>query len=458
MINLFYGTDKNYLDITIISCINCIKNNILYIPASDGDRFNIFKNDPDPGVYKNIKIIINNQEKIYPHGEEINIIINNTIGIYILEKILHDFNNKKIFLSQNINLLSNGNLEKNKEILTYIDNESKIFSKDNSLENLLLIKDLLVKENYNTIISDKLDIIPNNVNLIFLKNYDNIDLFKDFILINKGFYIVFKKFQKNNLETILKDWDNTEFFKKNISNITNDTCALCIYGQLRTFEYCYPFLKYYILDCIPNLNIFALIDGNENDIMIIKNKIPNLRFCNTIQNYYNENEEYKKLEGKLNDIFKNSKSIYENPHKHYFTCIMWFRRWLINNIKNNWEFENKIRHKYCIGYRFDIVYTGSPNLEICSPSKIVSHCDLSYYGLSNDIDIMVELGLNFNKIDSISKEHAWEFASETKLLQYQKLRNLILIPQIELVKFVRFDISKLKQHTNHKNNFVSILN
>lgn len=67
---IYYGFEKNYGDITDIVYSKCLFQNYIIIPKDDNVRSQIF-GDPCYGIRKHIKIIEGNNVKIYEHDEEV---------------------------------------------------------------------------------------------------------------------------------------------------------------------------------------------------------------------------------------------------------------------------------------------------------------------------------------------------------------------------------------------------
>ena len=69
---LFYGVEGNYIDITSTVLKFFIHDSCLHIPIDDNLRSKIF-GDPCYGTYKHIKLIINDKIQIYFPDAEIKI-------------------------------------------------------------------------------------------------------------------------------------------------------------------------------------------------------------------------------------------------------------------------------------------------------------------------------------------------------------------------------------------------
>jgi len=70
--NIFYGYDKNYVDVTDIAMNQCYSNGTIYIPKHDNARANIL-GDPFFGNKKSIKVIIDGKETIYDENVDISL-------------------------------------------------------------------------------------------------------------------------------------------------------------------------------------------------------------------------------------------------------------------------------------------------------------------------------------------------------------------------------------------------
>jgi FkbM family methyltransferase len=73
---IFYGTNEYKIDITKIAIECSIINNIVYIPAGDEQRSMLFNVDPVRGVLKNIYIVYQGKETVYPYTTSVYIDIN----------------------------------------------------------------------------------------------------------------------------------------------------------------------------------------------------------------------------------------------------------------------------------------------------------------------------------------------------------------------------------------------
>ena len=73
---IFYGTDETKIDITKIALECSLIKNVVYIPAGDEQRAMLFNVDPVRGVLKNIYIVYQEKETVYPYTTSVYIDIN----------------------------------------------------------------------------------------------------------------------------------------------------------------------------------------------------------------------------------------------------------------------------------------------------------------------------------------------------------------------------------------------
>lgn len=81
-----YGINNNYKDVTNIALHYLVNNNILSIPAGNGNTDAIFE-DHLPGVIKHIRIITNNQSTIYTNIQNVNLDISSFSDL--ISKVRH---------------------------------------------------------------------------------------------------------------------------------------------------------------------------------------------------------------------------------------------------------------------------------------------------------------------------------------------------------------------------------
>lgn len=110
-IQIYYGIEHNYKDITYVAMNKCVKNNILIIPAGDSNRSEIF-GDPIFGTLKHIMIKnsnSNDKSKIFNHDQIISYNLNKTdidsYKNYIKKNILNLSDVEKLnFIHNNLNI------------------------------------------------------------------------------------------------------------------------------------------------------------------------------------------------------------------------------------------------------------------------------------------------------------------------------------------------------------------
>lgn len=170
--------------------------------------------------------------------------------------------------------------------------------------------------------------------------------------------------------------------------------ALQIYGQLRSFANVFPDVLHYIGYC-NDFDVFILLDQNDSqysqenlDILIHmlggRGRIKALEYVNEISS----------REKELVDAYKLRASDFSPKNTcNDFVTVLWFRRYLINKIRQEYQQNNNISYDYVIRTRFDIGFIEPAVFKYDKLPLVIS--DIISIGDSDFIDYESELGLNF---------------------------------------------------------------
>ena len=260
---IFYGVDTHHIDVTDICLSKLTNNNVITIPAGDGNRSNYFS-DPVYGVVK--KIIININDDIQEYADRYHVKIdtnNNTITYedgYIIETKLQNIHSSLILYHGTFR----DELPEQKMAVRYIKGHEKVLEIGGNIgRNSLIIASLL---NYsNNLVTLEMD---NTISSKLEENRDlnNLSFFIEKSALSNRRLI----FQQGRWETqpsdVLLDgfcWANTITWEElnEKYNIEFDTLVLDCEGAF-----------YYILMDIPeilkNINLIIM----ENDYRDIRHK------------------------------------------------------------------------------------------------------------------------------------------------------------------------------------------
>lgn len=234
--------------------------------------------------------------------------------------------------------------------------------------------------------------------------------------------------------------------------------ALQIYGVFRTFEVCLPQILHYIMYESLDYDVFVLTQKDDGYSIENENKIRNMLGKGLKQLKYIEH--YSDLIHKQeNDLFEHYKTCVSDAKKsiqndlvtNNFVTRLWFRRYLNNLMRQEYEQTNKIHYDWVIRTRFDIgfrtvILQKELKLLLQSPENrtIYMFPDIFSCGCSSIIDYESQLIRNwpyiyrtylhtsklpieFCNYKMVSK---WLFMSEMNLIHYFKMSpyHTILLP------------------------------
>jgi FkbM family methyltransferase len=141
--NIYYGISTNFIDVTEICLSKLTNNNIITIPAGDGNRANYFT-DPLFGIHKKIIISLNNNLSEYDEYVSLKININNNTITTINE---NDINNKLKNIHSRLKIKYgnlNEELPEQKMVVRYLTGNEKILEIGGNIgRNSLVIASIL---------------------------------------------------------------------------------------------------------------------------------------------------------------------------------------------------------------------------------------------------------------------------------------------------------------------------
>ena len=258
---IYYGLEKNSIDVTEICLKTFNNNNIITIPKGDSQRANYF-GDPLYGIHKSIIIENDGIQTEYDEFTTIKInLLNNTVNLINEDEINNKLTNIHSKLKINYGSL-NEEVPEQKMVVRYLTGNEKVLEIGGNIgRNSLVIASIL----------------DNNKNFVTLESDANIakQLTENRDLNNFNFHVEFSALSNRKLiqigwDTIPSDillpnynWINTITFEelKNKYNIEFDTLVLDCEGAF-----------YYILMDMPeilnNINLIIM----ENDYHDIQQK------------------------------------------------------------------------------------------------------------------------------------------------------------------------------------------
>lgn len=243
--------------------------------------------------------------------------------------------------------------------------------------------------------------------------------------------------------------------------------ALCISGQMRTFEECYPKLKENIINVLkPDIFIHAWSNAG---ISTKTNKENNKRFTDKIVTYDILNKLYKpkkciieKFKPHYTDELKNIKVPeilkIKEPRHYKGTLPMFYKIYECNNLKKKWEQKNNFLYDIVIRFRPDLI------IKEKIPNKIFNHPHIIWFS-DYKINTSSQVSDKFAISDSINMNYyssVWKYLPKywknplgngqqknhrvgERLLKYHlKRQNLTLKPFNTICYIKRHNIEKKK--------------
>jgi hypothetical protein len=220
-----------------------------------------------------------------------------------------------------------------------------------------------------------------------------------------------------------------------ICEIIKQKRALQLFGTFRTFEQCLPNILSFIDFNFYDYDVFILTQKNQENLKVNEEKLFNILGKNNIK-CYEYIEEYKNYDEILEKEIYNKYcgSVLDAKEKYNidftsdkFVSQMWYRRYLNNKMRNEYEIEHNIKYDVVIRTRFDILLRKHHKEFIFN--KIITENvyyffpDVMSIGCPKTIDYEAQLYKVYPYASQmISNEHAkmWLFMSEYNLIEYMK--------------------------------------
>lgn len=218
--------------------------------------------------------------------------------------------------------------------------------------------------------------------------------------------------------------------------------ALQIYGELRSFERCIPQVLKFLSYDINNFDVFLLIDRkggkshnprNKNNysteninklkIMLGESKIKKLIFFDELENINEINKKEETMTNEVNKLWREINQVYGGITNWPFVCNLLYRHYLLNNIRNEYEKENKITYDYVVRTRFDFGTTYDKPFIFSKETTPVMCSDAMIIGNPTFIDTLCDATFNFPLIPKVifNKNNNYKIRPE-KYEQYKNWR------------------------------------
>lgn len=244
--------------------------------------------------------------------------------------------------------------------------------------------------------------------------------------------------------------------------------ALQIYGVFRTFDLCLPQILNYIHYDHLDYDVFILSqkdDGysldNENKIcsMLGRNKIVSFKYIDCDYPIEVLNHEDQLCQYYDHCVTDARKQIQNDLITNAFVTRLWYRRWLNNQIRIEYEQKNHIKYDWVIRTRFDIGYSliaSQQKLDLLlnppKPNVIYLYPDIFSCGspsvinyeslLINSWPYIYRTFLKNKHLNCLSNDPSiirkWLFMSELNLVQYLNDSHLTVERLSHDFKIVRY--------------------
>ena len=237
--------------------------------------------------------------------------------------------------------------------------------------------------------------------------------------------------------------------------------SLLIFGQFRSYKQNLE-NNLNIIESLfflnNNINIFILTDKNingnysienENDIITILNKFKNINFIKIF--YWEDLTNYHKEE--YDNEIKYNINCKHRKGKNLFTSNLWYRRYILNLLKNNFASENNIIYDINFFIRiFDIKIDINNNckeiinIEMLKNDTLLMSIDTIFIGNTKIMDKLFEFG---NKYDLYHDEDIWN--NNEFIKQYNDIDSCLVrgkytyCSEVQIFSYIFFNI------TNYKN-------
>ena len=220
--------------------------------------------------------------------------------------------------------------------------------------------------------------------------------------------------------------------------------ALQIYGQLRTFEKTLPTLLNFIDYYNNDYDVFLFIDPNESDNkcegllhdkcpvsnyseeniiklkkILIEDRIKILKY--TTEMSADEISYDTKQSNDMVNLWRKYNSKYGNIVLSYFAASLAYRKYLLNNIRINYENLNNIKYDYIVHTRFDFGTTYKNKYTINETTTPVLFSDCIAIGNTEFINKNAEIGLYYPVTPKILFDENCNLIHE-KINKYENFR------------------------------------
>jgi len=239
--------------------------------------------------------------------------------------------------------------------------------------------------------------------------------------------------------------------------------ALQIYGEFRCFEKCLPDILYFIDYSNHEFDVFILTQRNSNSYsiknlnkikdMLGREKIKNLKYIEDYSNEIMEKENnlvkqyfklYNKFKGKFND----------NLICNEFVTRLWFRRYLNNQMRIEYEKTNNKKYDYVVRTRFDI---GLLNKKVFDYFTLPYFCyDTISIATPEIINIESNLGLEFPFTPRYMYDENVNIISNKKFIK--EIKNLeinhpmwVFMSEANLILYLMVNAGTTHRHVNDFN-------
>lgn len=259
--------------------------------------------------------------------------------------------------------------------------------------------------------------------------------------------------------------------------------ALQIYGVFRTFDVCLPQILNYIMFNQLDYDVFVLsqkADGYtpENEKKIRAMFGNHQVIWKYIEDYPDNIHQYEDqlCENYRKCVDQARKTIQDDLVTNDFVTRLWYRRWLINQVRNDYEKEHHIKYDWVIRTRFDIGYKTIINhlklTFLTKPPKtktIYMFPDIFSCGSPQSIDYESDLinhwpyiysiYVQTNKMANMSNSHVmvskWLFMSEMNLIQYMSASPYEIVQIPQELKIMRREMIDGLSNTDIKNDHIT---
>ena len=215
--------------------------------------------------------------------------------------------------------------------------------------------------------------------------------------------------------------------------------ALQIYGQLRTFKECIPNILNFLDYSAKDFDVFLFIDDShssdytlvngchnysEQNMELLKDMLISERIKQIIY-VKNMNDADNKIEQQLVDNYIECYNKFEEKYgkleMNIFTPRLFYRKYLLNEIRKTYEKQNNITYDYIVRTRFDIKTSISSDFtfEYIPENTPVLCSDILTISSPDFINIESLCGLNYPVTPNVCFDENYKLNLE----KYEKYKN-----------------------------------